>query len=139
MVAGAVEDPAMKALILLQTHFSRISISGELVFDLNFVLLESIKLLQALVDVISSQGWLKPALAVMEVCPLLYENGSKLIYNQSIHTGLSNGGPRPVGQGSSAVASAAFQRRYRRYARTLLFVSHADYSSNVTYPSSQSD
>ena len=67
MVAGAVEDPAMKALILLQTHFSRISISGELVFDLNFVLLESIKLLQALVDVISSQGWLKPALAVMEV------------------------------------------------------------------------
>lgn len=70
---GAVEDPAMKALILLQTHFSRISISGELVFDLNFVLLESIKLLQALVDVISSQGWLKPALAVMEVSQMVVQ------------------------------------------------------------------
>lgn len=109
----------MKALILLQTHFSRISISGELVFDLNFVLLESIKLLQALVDVISSQGWLKPALAVMEVCQVTCEHGSGLIYNQSIHTGLSNGGPRPVGQGSSPAASAALQRQYRRYARTL--------------------
>ena len=90
----------MKALILLQTHFSRISISGELVFDLNLVLLEAIKLLQALVDVISSQGWLKPALAVMEVWPAHYCQPTALPYSEipiAHATGLPNGCPRPVG------------------------------------------
>ena len=76
----------MKALILLQTHFSRISISGELVFDLNLVLLEAIKLLQALVDVISSQGWLKPALAVMEVWPAHYRQPRFHILKSSLPT-----------------------------------------------------
>lgn len=70
---GMVEDPATKALILLQTHFSRIAIVGELVHDLQQVLLEAPKLLQALVDVISSQGWLRPALAAMEVSQMVVQ------------------------------------------------------------------
>ncbi|KAJ1439332.1 Sec63 Brl domain-containing protein [Ochromonadaceae sp. CCMP2298] len=61
------EDPATKALVLLQAHFSRFSLTNDLNADLGCVLGDAVKLLQALVDVISSQGWLKPALAAMEV------------------------------------------------------------------------
>jgi pre-mRNA-splicing helicase BRR2 len=61
------EDPATKALVLLQAHFSRFTLSNDLSADLAIILGECIKLLQALVDVISSYGWLRPALAAMEV------------------------------------------------------------------------
>jgi pre-mRNA-splicing helicase BRR2 len=61
------EDPATKALVLLQAHFSRFTLSNDLAGDLAVVLGDCIKLLQALVDVISSYGWLRPALAAMEV------------------------------------------------------------------------
>lgn len=61
------EDPATKALVLLQAHFSRFSMTNDLSSDLALVLKDSVKLLQALVDVISSYGWLRPALATMEV------------------------------------------------------------------------
>jgi pre-mRNA-splicing helicase BRR2 len=66
-------DPAMKALILLQSHFSRFSLSNDLSGDLSAILGDSIKLLQALVDVISSHGWLRPALAVMEVSQMVVQ------------------------------------------------------------------
>lgn len=61
------EDPATKTLVLLQAHFSRISLGSELASDQQEILGDSTKLLQSMVDVISSQGWLKPALAAMEV------------------------------------------------------------------------
>jgi pre-mRNA-splicing helicase BRR2 len=61
------EDPATKALVLLQAHFSRFTLSNDLSADLAIILGDCIKLLQALVDVISSYGWLRPALAAMEV------------------------------------------------------------------------
>ena len=64
------EDPSTKALVLLQAHFSRFTLSNDLALDLSFVLTDVIKLLQALVDVISSQGWLRPALAAMEVAQM---------------------------------------------------------------------
>jgi len=59
-------DPHTKALILLQAHFSRQALSLDLAADRNVVLGSALKLLQALVDVISSNGWLKPALVAME-------------------------------------------------------------------------
>lgn len=68
-----LEDSTTKASILLQAHFSLTTITGKLVKDLNVILVDSVKLLQALVDVISSQGWLRPALAVMEVAQMLVQ------------------------------------------------------------------
>ena len=64
------EDPSTKALVLLQAHFSRFTLSNDLASDLDVILADSSKLLQALVDVVSSHGWLRPALAVMEVAQM---------------------------------------------------------------------
>lgn len=64
---SAVEIMKKKAYILLQSHFNRVAISTELRADQLSVLKHSVLLVQAMVDVISSQGWLKPALVAMEV------------------------------------------------------------------------
>lgn len=66
-------DPATKMFILLQAYFSREILSTDLAFDLKFILTDSVKLLQALVDVISSQGWLKPAIAAMELSQMIVQ------------------------------------------------------------------
>ena len=60
-------DSNTKALLLLQSHFSRTALSSDLRIDQRLVVRESITLIQAIVDVISSNGWLKPALAAMEL------------------------------------------------------------------------
>ncbi len=67
------EDAATKALVLLQAHFSRLVLPAELGADLRVILRDSIKLLQALVDVVASQGWLKPALAAMELSQMVVQ------------------------------------------------------------------
>ena len=66
-------DPNTKALILLQCHFSRTSISTDLRNDQSLILAESIKIIQAITDVISSNGWLKPALAAMELSQMVVQ------------------------------------------------------------------
>ena len=63
-------DPHVKVAILLQCHFSRIELPGELQGDLEIVLNRIIPLTYALIDVLSSQGWLAPALAAMEFCQM---------------------------------------------------------------------
>lgn len=68
-----LEEPATKALILFQAHFSRIALVSDLAADQKLILGDALKLLQALVDVISSQGWLKPALAVMELSQMMVQ------------------------------------------------------------------
>jgi len=60
-------DPHTKANILLQSHFSRRRLPADLQEDQQFLLENAIRLLQAIVDVISSSGWLTPALAAMEL------------------------------------------------------------------------
>lgn len=67
------EDPSTKALILLQAHFCRRILGTDLGVDLKFILGKSIKLIQALVDVISSQSWLRPALASMELSQMIVQ------------------------------------------------------------------
>ena len=62
-----------KALVLLQCHFSRTSTSFDLRLDQSKVIGESVKLIQAIVDVISSNGWLKPALAAMELSQMIVQ------------------------------------------------------------------
>ena len=60
-------DPHTKANVILQCHFSRRDVGREMEADLSTVLDKATRLLQAMVDVISSSGWLAPALATMEL------------------------------------------------------------------------
>ncbi|PKA59387.1 DEAD-box ATP-dependent RNA helicase ISE2, chloroplastic [Apostasia shenzhenica] len=64
-------DPHVKANALLQAHFSRHVVVGNLAADQREVLLSAHRLLQAMVDVISSNGWCKPALLAMEMCQMV--------------------------------------------------------------------
>jgi pre-mRNA-splicing helicase BRR2 len=59
--------PRIKTNILLQAHFSRMQLPPDLHSDQTMVVGRVIPLLQACVDVISSNGWLSPALAAMEL------------------------------------------------------------------------
>ncbi len=64
-------DPHVKASLLLQAHLSRIQLSPELQADTNDILTHSIRLIQACVDVLSSSGYLSPALAAMELAQMV--------------------------------------------------------------------
>ncbi|KFG53867.1 putative activating signal cointegrator 1 complex subunit 3 family 1 ASCC3L1, partial [Toxoplasma gondii TgCatPRC2] len=63
-----LNKPSTKALILLYAHFNRTPLPSDLIADQKVLLEPSIRLLHALVDVISSNGWLVPALSAMEIC-----------------------------------------------------------------------
>ena len=64
-------DPSAKANALLQAHFSGRPVGGDLALDQRRVLLDASRLLQAIADVISSSGWLAPALAAMELSQMV--------------------------------------------------------------------
>jgi len=76
-------DPHVKANALLQAHFARQTVSGNLSSDQREVLLSATRLLQAMVDVILSSGWLSLALLAMEVCQMvtqgMWERDSMLL------------------------------------------------------------
>lgn len=76
-------DPHVKANVLLQAHFSRHVVTNVLALDQKEVLVDASRLLQAMVDVVSSNGWLNPALAAMEASQMvtqgLWENDSVLL------------------------------------------------------------
>jgi len=73
---------ATKVNILLQSHFSRRVLPADLLADQKFVLKTAPSLLQAMVDVISSNGWLTPAISAMELSQMivqaLWDNESTL-------------------------------------------------------------
>ncbi|OZJ03702.1 hypothetical protein BZG36_03306 [Bifiguratus adelaidae] len=60
-------SPRIKTNILLQAHFTRTQLPPDLASDQAIVLGKVIPLLQACVDVISSNGWSQPALSAMEL------------------------------------------------------------------------
>ncbi|KAI7854305.1 Sec63 Brl domain-containing protein [Circinella umbellata] len=62
--------PRIKTNILLQAHFSRLQLTPDLQSDQSLILSRIIPLIQACVDVISSNGWLSPALAAMELAQM---------------------------------------------------------------------
>jgi pre-mRNA-splicing helicase BRR2 len=66
-------DPHVKAHLLLQSHLSRLPLGGDLADDREKVLGDIVRLLRALVDVISSAGWLKPAIKAMELCQMFVQ------------------------------------------------------------------
>ncbi len=64
-------DPHVKTNVLLQAHLSRIQLSAELQQDTEQVVIKAVRLTQACVDVLSSNGWLSPAIAAMELSQML--------------------------------------------------------------------
>jgi len=68
---GSYNDAATKTNILLQAYFSRIPLAAAVASDQEKILPEASRLLQAIVDVISSNGWLSPALAAMEMSQMV--------------------------------------------------------------------
>lgn len=63
----------VKALVLLQAHFSRAALPTELRADQRAIVGEAPRMLQALVDVVSSECWLKPCIAAMELCQMVVQ------------------------------------------------------------------
>ncbi|KAJ1904578.1 Pre-mRNA splicing, partial [Coemansia sp. IMI 209127] len=61
------QSPRVRTHLLLQAHFSRLALPADLAADQAWVLARVVPLLQAMVDVASSMGWLAPALASMEL------------------------------------------------------------------------
>jgi pre-mRNA-splicing helicase BRR2 len=57
--------------LLIHAHLSRIQLTAELSKDTDWVVMKAIKLVQACVDVISSNGWLSPAIHAMELAQML--------------------------------------------------------------------
>lgn len=66
-------SPHVKAHLLLQAHLSRQKLSGPLAKDQRKIVRTSIRLLRAMVDVICSAGWLKPAIAAIELSQMLVQ------------------------------------------------------------------
>lgn len=69
--ATRMADPHVKAQLLLQAHLSRIQLGPELQKDTELVLGKAVRLIQACVDVLSSSGWLAPAVAAMELAQMV--------------------------------------------------------------------
>ena len=63
-------DPHVKANVLLQAHLSRVPLGAELRRDADEILTIAVRLIQACVDVLSTNGWLSPALAAMELAQM---------------------------------------------------------------------
>merc|ERR1712176_1595339 len=68
-----LNDPHTKAQLLLSAHFNRTPITTGLSSDQKFILEHAVRLLQGLVDVISSCGWLTPALFSMELSQMIVQ------------------------------------------------------------------
>lgn len=64
-------DPHTKVNALLQAHLSRTHLGADMAADARAAVAGAPRLLQAMVDVISSSGWLNPALAAMELSQML--------------------------------------------------------------------
>lgn len=64
-------DPHVKTNLLLQAHLCRLQLGAELQGDTETVLAKAIRLIQACVDVLSSNGWLSPAVAAMELAQMV--------------------------------------------------------------------
>ena len=75
-IAVPVDDRAhdllgRKVNVLLQAHCNRLAMSPEMKSEQTIVVRKAIRLLHAMVDIVSSSGWLQPALEAMEFCQLI--------------------------------------------------------------------
>lgn len=64
-------DPHIKTNLMIQAHLSRLQLGAELQSDTEIILGKAIRLIQSCVDVLSSNGWLSPAVAAMELAQMV--------------------------------------------------------------------
>lgn len=64
-------DPHVKVNLLIHAHLSRVKLTAELNKDTELIVLRACRLVQACVDVLSSNGWLSPAIHAMELSQML--------------------------------------------------------------------
>jgi len=67
-------EPRTKAHVLLQLHFSRRKLTPEQRQDLNQILDQVLRLLHAMINIATSNGWLRPALAGMELSQMIVQS-----------------------------------------------------------------
>ncbi|KAJ2829595.1 Pre-mRNA splicing [Coemansia erecta] len=85
-------SPRVRTHLLLQAHFSRLTLPADLAADQTWVLARVLPLLQAMVDVASSMGWMQPALAAMELSQMTVQavwEGRDPLVKQVPHLGSS--------------------------------------------------
>lgn len=71
---NSLDDPHVKANLLLQAHFSRLELPiSDYVTDLKSVLDQSIRIIQAMIDVSANSGWLKSALNSMYLMQMVLQ------------------------------------------------------------------
>eukprot|EP00698_Gefionella_okellyi_P015841 TRINITY_DN4494_c0_g1_i1.p1 TRINITY_DN4494_c0_g1~~TRINITY_DN4494_c0_g1_i1.p1 ORF type:complete len:2123 (+),score=500.62 TRINITY_DN4494_c0_g1_i1:747-6371(+) len=66
-------DPHYKVNVLLQAYISRVELPAEFQSDLRSILETASRLVLAMVDVVSSNSWLLPAIAAMELSQMLVQ------------------------------------------------------------------
>jgi pre-mRNA-splicing helicase BRR2 len=62
---------SIKVEVLLQCYFGRVPVSAGMSHDMRQIVPIGVRLLQAMVDVLSSSGWLLPALGCMELSQMM--------------------------------------------------------------------
>ncbi|XP_075226483.1 activating signal cointegrator 1 complex subunit obelus isoform X4 [Lycorma delicatula] len=69
-----MDSPHTKALLLFQTHFSRLPLPmSDYYTDLKSVLDQAIRILQAMIDTCAEQGWLATTLRVMQIMQMIIQ------------------------------------------------------------------
>ncbi|KAG0625562.1 hypothetical protein M758_2G065100 [Ceratodon purpureus] len=87
----ALDDPHVKTNLLLQAHFSRIDLPvSDYITDTKSVLDQSIRVLQAMVDVAANGGWLETVLSTMHLLQMImqgrwWEKDERLALNMLPH------------------------------------------------------
>ena len=66
-------DVSSKVNLLLQCHFSRTPLSANLRSDQKRILVDAMRLLRAIVDVCSTNGWLNAAILAMECSQMVVQ------------------------------------------------------------------
>lgn len=77
------ETAINKVHALLLIHLNRIPVSAEILHEIKYILPICVRICQALVDIISSFGYLKPLILSMQLCQMIIQamwiNDSKLL------------------------------------------------------------
>ncbi|CAD6202628.1 unnamed protein product [Miscanthus lutarioriparius] len=69
-----LDDPHVKANLLFQAHFSRAELPiSDYITDLKSVLDQSIRIIQAMIDVCANSGWLSSALTCMHLLQMIIQ------------------------------------------------------------------
>lgn len=69
-----LDDPHVKANLLFQAHFSRIELpSSDYITDLKSVLDQSIRIIQAMIDISANSGWLSSTITCMHLLQMVMQ------------------------------------------------------------------